>query len=333
MPLLRVNATEDGLHKHGCRSEALPEIAELSGQTPGPAIVMIHGYKYDPADIAHCPHRKLFGANGADWPRALGFGAAAADEGLGIAFGWHARGPLKQVHRRASALGPALADVLHALKAADPRRPVHLIAHSLGSEIALAALAHLPARAVDRMLLLTGASFATVAEQMLATPAGRTTEVFNVTSRENDLFDLAFETLVGFGHGANRAIGQGINRPNVANIQLDCDRVLTSLARMGVRVASAERRVSHWSSYTRPGIMAFYTSLLRQPQSLSFHDLHRALPSSMAPRWSRFALTPLAAAVCRVASDTAVVAKGKIQRRASAVMGDTADQKRNEPAY
>ncbi|WP_300056312.1 alpha/beta hydrolase [uncultured Roseobacter sp.] len=333
MPLLRINATDSGLLLHHDRSDALPRVARATDNGNAPTIVMIHGYKYSPGDPLHCPHAKLFGPAGADWPRALGYGGPLPSEGLGVAFGWSARGPLHRIHRRASGLGPSLARLLRRLKTAAPRRPVHVIAHSLGSEIALSALPHLPCRTIDRMLLLTGASFTGHAEAMLASPAGRTADVFNIVSRENDLFDLAFETLVRPVCPGDRAIGQGIRAANVTNLQLDCDQTLAALARYDVRIAAAERRICHWSSYKRPGVMALYAQMLRRPESLPLDALRRALPDRMDPRWSRLPQPPSVISLWERASSTLAQAPRVLKRKAALLTGAPVDPKRNTPAY
>ncbi|WP_187431152.1 hypothetical protein ROLI_008490 [Roseobacter fucihabitans] len=287
MPVLRINATEDGLQHHASTIPLARVLAAQATQT-GPIVIMLHGYKYTPEDAAHCPHRKLFNAAANGWPRALGFLSDQVDEGLCIAFAWSARGPLWRAHRRAAKLGAVLAGLIASLRALAPHRPLHLIAHSLGAEIALSALVHLPGASIDRMLLLTGASFIGKAQDMLATPAGMTTEVFNITSRENDLFDLAFEHLVAARDLNDRAIGQGVQAPNALNLQLDCDTTLNALALLGLPVARAQRRVSHWSVYQRPGVMALYAAILRGDGALTQSRLAHLLPEACAPRWSRF---------------------------------------------
>ncbi|GFE48743.1 hypothetical protein So717_04960 [Roseobacter cerasinus] len=333
MPLLRMNATDQGLHLHHTGADALSQIAEVSQRTGGPAIVMIHGFKYDPHADRHCPQRKLFGAQGANWPHALGFDQSKAGEGLGIALGWSARGPLRQVHRRATRLGLTLAELVGTLKANHPARPVHVIAHSLGSEIALAALEHLPPRAVDRILLLTGASFCGFADDMLATPAGRTAEVFNITSRENDVFDLAFETLVRAQRQGDRALGQGLSRPNALNIQLDCDRSLAALAQFGTPITTPKRQICHWSSYTRPGAMSFYAKLLRQPEAYCFRELQGALPDDQDPRWSRLGLGCPNVDICHVATESLAAVTLRLRHKATLFKRAFSKRDPDEPAF
>lgn len=329
MPLLRINATEEGLQHHlGCDPGA--QAYEACPAASGPAIIMVHGYKYAPSHPTHCPHRKIFGNCTTDWPRALGFDGLGADEGLGIAFGWYARGPLWQAHRRAAELGQSLATLVETLRDAAPHRPVHIIAHSLGAEIALSALAYLRPGAVRRMVLLTGASFANRAQDMLNTPAGMTTEVFNITSRENDLFDLAFEHLVPTPGVHRTALGRGIDLPNVTNLQLDCLTTLSIIKRLGIAVAAPQRRVCHWSSYRRPGVMNLYARLLRDPEDLLQSKLQQMLPKMAAPRWSRLVGWPPMTAAVRGMSRTTVAAAALLKTKTRSFASATTPGKRKQ---
>jgi pimeloyl-ACP methyl ester carboxylesterase len=332
MPLLRINATSQGLMLHGTSKPALDAIARTA-PCSGPAIVMVHGYKYTPSDSAHCPHTKIFTQNPRGWPTALGFNQDARNEGIGIAFGWHARGALWQAHQNARALGEHLAEIVLALRAHSPDRPIHVIAHSLGSEIALSALAHLPRNAVNRVILLTGASFVDHALAMLESAAGRTAEVFNITTRENDLFDLAFERLVNTPSSSDSAIGAGINAPNAVTVQLDCPRTLAVLANIGLPVAPSGRRVCHWSTYTRPGVMAAYARLLRAPASLPLKRIEALIPPAAAPRWSR--LWPLVCndATRREARVTLPSLPLALRLKNRIMSASTAPGKQNEHAY
>jgi pimeloyl-ACP methyl ester carboxylesterase len=291
MPLLRLNATPAGLALHESASPALPRLAELGG-TDGPAIIMVHGYKYAPGSAQHCPHRKIFGHGLDGWPAQLGFAEGTVREGLGIALGWPSRCRLALAQRRARALGLTLADIVEELRRQRPLRPVHVIAHSLGAEAAFAALPHLPAGSIDRMVLLTGACHAGRALRMLDTPAGRSVEVLNVTSRENDLFDAAYERMIRPEILGDRAIGHGIAAPNVVNLELDCPRSLEWLRAIGFDVADPERRICHWSAYRRTGVMPLYSEFLRAPETLPLSWLKTRLPGEPRPRWSRLLATP-----------------------------------------
>ena len=286
MPLLRVNATVDGLNLHETPGTVSLRLSALAS-CPGPAIIMIHGYKYMPGSAEHCPHRKLFGLKSDDWPNRLGFGRHSKNEGLGIALGWQARGPLWKMHQHARHMGKRLADVVSILRAQTPLRPVHVVAHSLGTELALSALEHLPKGSIDRMILLSGASYTSHAWAMLQTPAGRSTETLNITSRENDVFDAAFERLIPSDHPNDRAVGHGVEISNAVNVQLDCRPTLRNLEILGYRVAPPERRICHWSTYTRKGTMALYSDFLREPQALPLSRVAQACPEIAQPRWSR----------------------------------------------
>jgi pimeloyl-ACP methyl ester carboxylesterase len=299
---------------------------------------MVHGYKYKPGSEHHCPHAKIFGDTADDWPAQLQFGTDTPDEGLGIALGWDARGTLRKVHRRATDTGKRLATIVKLLRRHTPHRPVHIVAHSLGAELALSALAHLPRGAVDRMVLLTGASYSRRASDMLQTPAGRSVEVLNITSRENDLFDAAFERLVPAPAPGDRAIGLGIDAGNVTNIQLDCAQTLLGFDRMGFKVAAPSRRICHWSAYTRPGVMAFYNAFLRDPAMLPQARLAQWLPREAAPRWSRllpaFTARPRAGRTPDRAPELGLsLSPELLGSRMSYRGGALTGRRKNEPAY
>ncbi|WP_299832431.1 alpha/beta hydrolase [uncultured Roseobacter sp.] len=332
MPLLRINARDGMLTLHR-RATPVPDAVRATRAAPGPAIIMIHGFKYAPESTSHCPHKKIFRDSTRGWPASLGYNTGLPEEGLGIAFGWYARGPLAQVHRRAADLGRALAQLVEALKSAAPKRPVHIIAHSMGVEIALSALGHLPSQAVQRMVLLTGASFTSHAETMLRTQAGRSAEVFNITSRENDLFDLAFERMVAAPARQDRAIGLGIDLPNVVNLQLDCADTLSGLATLGLPIAAPERRVCHWSSYRRPGVMALYSRLLRDPLGLPQARLAQLLPDTPDPRWSRLVKSPARALPKNLDAGRLAAAARVLRAKAGLFQTASTGIKAKKPAY
>lgn len=330
MPLLRINTTDLGLSLH---ESAQPVTARLRNyaRCAGPAIVMVHGYKYAPGTKAHCPHRKILNETPDQWPARLGFGTGCSQEGLGIAFGWYARGRLKDVHARAVSLSASLAELVAALRAQAPDRPVHILAHSLGAEIALGALACLKGRAVDRMILLTGASYAGYAARMLRTDAGRKCDLLNVTSRENDLFDAAFERLTRPCDPKDRTLGQGIDVPNALTLQLDCERTLEALSEIGLQIASSSRRICHWSAYTRPGVMSLYAAFLRDPKKLNLGVLSQILPQRLAPRWSR--LLPATVTSMRSPELTLPLATGNLGLQQQEFLTASKGRNHHEPAH
>lgn len=298
MPMIRINAIgqEPVLHNSpGSYARAL----RRAGATSGPVIIMIHGYKYQPGNPIHCPHRHVMSLTpqlepwrSPSWPRQLGFGAGHKDEGLAVAFGWDARGAVWQAMTRAKQAGVALAQVCQILHDQTPERPIHVIAHSMGTEPLLEAMHHLPGGTIGRVISMTGASYRSRAIAALETQAGAEAEFINVTSRENDPFDFMFERLVAPPKRGDRAIGQGLDAPNVVTLQLDCHGTLGHLDRLGAPIAPPQRRICHWSSYTRPGILSFYKDILRRPERWALPVLRAGLPDTPAPRWSRLIPTP-----------------------------------------
>lgn len=276
MPVIAVNACEDHRATAG-RWE--PLIAALPAGAP--VTVMVHGYRYAPGNGRDDPHSSLFRY----WARRLCF--TDARPGLAIGFGWNGAGALRAAGRRAVEAGPALSSLVAGLRAAGAPR-VNLIGHSLGARVALAALPGLAAGDVGRVALLSGAAFRAEAEAMLATPAGREAEVLNVTSRENDLFDLAFEMIV---RGEGPALGTGLD--GAVTLQIDHAGHREGLRRLGFPVAPPRRLVCHWSAYTRPGLFPLYRAFLHRPVDLPFFRLRTALAPDPAPRWSRLFPRPL----------------------------------------
>ena len=181
MPVLRVNAAPDGPCLHLTHAPLRPALITAARGT-GPIIVMIHGYSYNPDLPDHCPHRTLLRRDGA-WLRQMGFGMGDPDEGLALGFGWNARGSVWKAARRARVAGGQLGRVLRILHHAAPHRPIHLMTHSMGAEVAMAALHVLPRGAVARLLTLTPATYRSTADDALRAPAGRALEWINVASR------------------------------------------------------------------------------------------------------------------------------------------------------
>jgi hypothetical protein len=264
---------------------ALPQAA--------PVVIMLHGYRYTPALPASCPHTHLFAFDPiqnprvTSWPRQLGLDGRA---GLGIAFGWPARGFLPRILARTGDVGGCLAELARLIRWIDPARQVDVAAHSLGARVALTALAAVDPGIFRRIILLAAAETRQHARAAMATPAGRLAQVINVTTRENDLFDFLFEWCATLGTGT--AIGQGLGRklPNWTDLQIDQPATLVALARLGYPLAQPPARISHWSPFLRPGVFALYRALISGalPPAL----LSAALPLRADRRWSRLLLPP-----------------------------------------
>lgn len=264
---------------------ALPEGA--------PVVALIHGFSFMPDLPGQCPHQHILALNptvadgkAISWPRHLGLDG---QKGLALACGWPARGSVWQVNRRAALAGRALADLAALVAELSPGRRLDVLCHSMGARVALSALPHARPGAFGRMILLAAAETRALSEAALASPAGRSVQVVNVTTRENDLFDALFEWLL---HGGRRtSVGQGLAKapPNWRDLWLDRPETLAALAQMGHAVAAPVGRVSHWSPYLRPGVFSVYRALLTG--ALPLEALPQARPSR---RWSRLlALRPL----------------------------------------
>jgi len=270
MPLLRINATSRGLRLHRSAQSVFAAVAQEAA-TEGPVVIMVNGYKYSPFVAERCPHGRIFHTQG--WPAALDLAGTGA---LGIAFGWHARGGLTQAYNTAIDQAAQLAQLVGALR---DRGPVHIIAHSLGATLVLAALPYLRSGDIGRIVLLSGAAHLGLARHALETPAGQGCALYHVTSGENLLFDLGFEHLIP-GSGA---IGRGIENPRALRIPIDCAPTLAALGGLGFALAPPQRRVCHWSTYTRPGVMALNAALLEG--RLPLEQMRAALPAPCARGW------------------------------------------------
>ena len=282
MSILRINAlgAEPWPHRDG---DSLHRMLDAAAREDGPVTVMIHGFKYRPGTERRCPHDSLFGEDPRSWLSELGFAGADGTAGTAIAFGWNGAGHPRAARAEAVRAGRALARVIADLNRRAPRRALHVIAHSMGVEPALEALGHLPSGSIGRIVSLNGAAYRSRTLSALSTPAGRTAEFVNVTSRENTLFDILYERLVRPEIPGDRAIGFGLDARNAVTLQLHCDRTLTHLARLGAAVDPPARRVCHWSAYTRPGAMRLYADLLRRPERWPLDLIRSGLPDP-APR-------------------------------------------------
>lgn len=303
MPLLRVDASASGavLHRQTGSAPRQTQAAllahlhrSLDTLPPGaPIVILVHGYKFSPFARRANPHTHLFSLTpptrcwkALSWPAALGFTGQTPDEGLCLPIGWEGRGSIWAAWQRAEAAGTALAWLIGKIQARR-RGPVHLLAHSLGARVCIAALAQSPVGSVGRMILLAGAEFVPTAQAALASPAGQSADLINVTSRENDPYDAALEWLIQAPTKGARVLGQGFAAPNAVTLQIDAAPTRRALADLGIIVPEPSRAICHWSTYLRPGLAQFYSLALRERHHVSIPDLRRRLPATNDPRWSR----------------------------------------------
>lgn len=290
MALLPVNDT--GLPDDAALTQALAAL-----RPDAPIVIMIHGFRFDPRSPAHDPHAHILALRPArrcwkavSWPRHLGL---AGDRGLAIAFGWQARGTIWTAHARAARAGIRLARLLTALDRVAPGRPVQIMAHSLGARVALTALPRVGAGRVGRIVLLAAAAFAPEARRAMASPAGRTAELLNVTAPENALFDMLLRAAFPL---RGPTLGGGLaGVPNWLDLPLADPEALATLARLGWRIKPPRAAICHWSGYLRPGIFPFYRALLTDPRRtpLPLLRAHLAPPprATVAPAPLPFRLT------------------------------------------
>ena len=263
--------------------DRLPDRAALEAALAGlprgaPIVVMIHGFRFSPADPAHDPHRHILSLEpeaacwkAVSWPRHLGLGG---DRGLAIGFGWEARGLIWGAHRRAARAGLRLARLLRLLAEMAPDRPLHLFAHSLGARVALQGLARVEAGTVQRVILISAAVFRAEAARLARASGARTAEIVNVTGRENTLFDLLLRAAL-----PHRGATLGRGGPDLPGW---IDLPMARAPDLGHRLAPARVRVCHWSGYLRPGIWSLYRALILRPTETPLPWVRARLDSTEA---------------------------------------------------
>lgn len=246
--------------------------------TDKPVVILLHGYKYAPGDGPSCPHDSLYAERSLHpalrsrhWPKRLNVGTSDMSA---IGFGWPARGSVWAAWRAADVAGEALAGLVSDLKAAAPERDIHIVAHSMGARVAMTGLKLADRGVARRVILLNGADFARHAQEALEQQA-RSISLFNVTSRENAVFDALVELSLPTHWRDGRAIGRGISTSRAVTVRLDHRQHLSVLRKLGFPLATPNKRICHWSTYLRPGTGALYRALL--DGSVRFATVKRAL--------------------------------------------------------
>jgi pimeloyl-ACP methyl ester carboxylesterase len=272
-------------------------LAESLPAGKAPIVVLVHGYKFHPERPDADPHRSLFSLRPEgdrrrirSWPEGLGFAEDAGESGLCVGFAWPASAPHLEslwrtgrtgfalVYDRAGECGAELAELVALLQELAPGRPVDILAHSLGARVALGALRHLE-EPPGRLVLLGAAEFDSRAREALAgvrTPAPP--QIYNVTARANELFDLMFETFAPRRDWGERAIGMGLQTELPSWLDLEFDRadVTDWINERGIALTAPPAGPCHWSFYTRDGALAVYRAILRRAPGWDIASLRAA---------------------------------------------------------
>ena len=299
MSLFRINSTHSGLQLHGSQS-CWKTAIERHSSFLEPAIIMIHGYKFHPNSKRNCPHIHIlspcpseFRKHTISWPQALGWGELPHRSF--IAFGWPSRGRVQEAYKRARDASHHLAQLIRHLKETVPNRPVHIIAHSFGSRVALNSMSLLKKGDVDRVVLLSPAEYDSKIKAALDNPAARLTQFLSVESSENWFFDRLFEYMIPANGSQDRAMGfSRLDHPALARLFIDDFETLAKLAKMGVEIESKSQFMSHWSTYMRQGVFDLYKRFLTQNEPELFYKLQQLPTFSTSQSQSLIApLNPL----------------------------------------
>jgi pimeloyl-ACP methyl ester carboxylesterase len=281
MPVLALNAQDAQIDSPDALRSALADRAPNETVT-----LMVHGYRFCPFSARDNPHHHILSLTpqatcwkAVSWPRHLHLNRPGA--GLGIAFGWTARGRLAEVAAHAFVAGDALAQAIRIIRDVRPDLKINLIAHSLGARVALAALAASAPGAVRQMVLLSGAEYRSIAADAIA---GKGARILNVTSGENAMFDALFRALIRAPSWTDRPLAAGLDRPTPRWIDLAIDAAdhRAVLTQLGFATRSPSTRICHWSGYLRPGLFPLYRGLFDPAQDGLFDRLGNALPSRKA---------------------------------------------------
>lgn len=269
-----------------------------------PIAILIHGYKYDPAAPNRNPHQHIFSASPKahkrvrSWPKGLGFSSDTTQDGLCIGFAWSAYNPSINTlisHRKNSFLhsydqaayvATILAQLLVDIEQIAPNRKIDLVSHSLGARVTLLGIDQANSSNIGKVILMGAAEYKSVAQ---SSAMNSDAEFYNLTSRENDIFDFLFETFAKSSNKNDRALGNGLDQAlsNWVDIQIDRKEVIQYFISRGIVITDQPKRLCHWSFYTRSGMMDLYHNILRQRVAWSVPVLRSdMLNLAQQPRWS-----------------------------------------------
>lgn len=272
-------------------------VAGLGGRT---AVVMVHGWNYDPREDGATnpdddPYQLVFGPPnpakpGESWLPLID---DSADGARAVGFAWTSIGTQWQAGNAgwsnfyqypvldlAPLAARALATIIVALRQAGAT--VDLLAHSLGTRTTVQALSLLGQSghgdAIGRAVLLGGAEYCCDAQAALAVAQP---EVFNLANRDDPVLTLGAEQMCHpyrpNGDASSRVIGrQGVPNGGWTDVQLNRADVAAWYAANGYPDLSGQPcdgRGEHWAYYHQPGNRRLITDLLS----------HRIGVAQMAP--------------------------------------------------
>jgi len=177
--------------------------------------------------------------------------------------GWEARGTLWSAYARAGEAGRGLASLMARIRAQNSGAQPTVLAHSLGARVCLAALPYLAPGSLRLAVLLAPAELAHATAELVASPAGRSLNILHATTQENAAFDRALEWLMAPHRPGARALGNA-PAPSVhwTTLAIDSPAARAGLRSLGYVIPPPDRRVCHWSVYTRAGLLPLYRDVL-----------------------------------------------------------------------
>ncbi len=329
---IAINATAEGRLTTPDGAPWETRLAAALGALPAgaPVCVLVHGFRYTwrrEVCACACPHDRLYGdapvppsarrrPERAAWARDLGLAGAA----LAVGFAWEARlgrfgrRGFAEVHARAARAGAALARLLARLADLRPDLRVDAFTHSLGARVALAAGIAAPGLPFRRLVLAGAAAHADEAAGFLeaAGKPGARPEVIHLLSRANDAYDAVFARITPRAARRGPPLGlAGLGRaaPDWLDLQIDHPATARWLAERGMAPERARERVSHWTFYADPGVMAFCRAVLARRDAAIPALRAAGIPEEIEPRWARFRPRRLPAPVGEIAGPELAAAR------------------------
>ena len=294
-------------------------VPELSSEHP--VALLVHGFGFDPTDplstICHqttnphgrifheqrLPHRREKFSRSAGWLLGMGLGEVEdrGKQGLALGLGWYSD-PLfmdslmqfgaahyAQAREYAKEGAAAAAELLTAIAQRVQPQPLDIVAHGMGAQVVLDALAELsgsgsPAlKRLGRIVFLGGAATCGQAGEVFGALAkqGATPEVYNLVSRRDNTLRVLSESAGEETEGGAMLLGydgwMGTGKPEGwIDLQLDrLELVEWILKNLGLRVSGREPEDTwdHWYYVTHRDNLEFCRRILRRAKGMDAADL------------------------------------------------------------